>query len=177
MDDVVKQIALGTGITVVSGVDDVCLGLEANKQAVCQHASMCAQHRINANDNAALEEMARVLGIPALKTGDRLVLDAIKIRKIRAHIAAKDNHRVCSTCAWHGLCQEILMMRFLLLPPFDGGRASFLFAMSISQGRWYYSTCPLMRLAKDARKNMSMSPSKTACDWLVSAPVRASLTI
>jgi uncharacterized protein len=112
LDDVVEQIALGVVITIVSGTDDVCLGLKTNKRAVCQHASLCSQDNINANDDDALEEMSRVLGIPALKPGDRLVLDEIKIRKIRAHIAANDNRRACTKCAWHGLCREIASRNF-----------------------------------------------------------------
>ncbi|MBB4314027.1 DUF1284 domain-containing protein [Roseospira marina] len=101
MNAVVRRLAAGAEIEVVTGPDDICAPL-----LVEQEQPHCHRESVTARDDRAAADVARLLQTP-IQPGARLVLTAERLRQLRNAYAAGPLRGACSGCDWSDLCAAV----------------------------------------------------------------------
>ncbi|WP_217573508.1 DUF1284 domain-containing protein [Mesorhizobium sp. GbtcB19] len=99
-DVVVKRLAGGEDILIVSGPDDICAPLLDESEPHCLGESAAGRDAVAAQDVAAL------LGRPLL-AGARLELDASTLVRMREAFSSGLTRKACPGCEWFELCGAV----------------------------------------------------------------------
>ncbi|PBC11710.1 DUF1284 domain-containing protein [Mesorhizobium sp. WSM3859] len=99
-DVVVKRLAGGEDILIVSGPDDICAPLLNESEPHCLGESAAGR------DDVAARDVGALLGQP-IQAGDRFVLDASALARMRKAFSAGLTRQACSGCEWSGLCDIV----------------------------------------------------------------------
>jgi hypothetical protein len=97
---VVKRLAGGEDILIVSGPDDICAPLLEEPEPHCLRESAAERDRLAARDVGAF------LNRP-IQAGDRFVLDAPSLAGMRKAFSAGLTRQACSGCEWSSLCDTV----------------------------------------------------------------------
>ena len=97
---IAARIAAGEGVTLAPGPDDICAPM------LGEPACHCLDDSVARRDRRAARDIAALLGRPVMP-GDRLVLDAAVLARMRDAFAAGALRGACAGCGWSGLCRAI----------------------------------------------------------------------
>jgi hypothetical protein len=109
LDRIAARLSRGEEVLVVSGPDDVCAPVLDAAGSHCRNAS------VSERDARAAEDASSILGRP-VAPGERLVLDADAVARLRAAFAAGTARSACVGCEWDATCSTIAATGF------DGAR-------------------------------------------------------
>ncbi|AZO31642.1 MULTISPECIES: DUF1284 domain-containing protein [unclassified Mesorhizobium] len=99
-DKVVRRLGEGEAVLIVSGPDDICAPMLDEPEPHCLGEGAAERDGLAARDVGAL------LGRP-IQAGDRLVLDASGLSRMRKAFSAGLTRQACSGCEWSGLCSAV----------------------------------------------------------------------
>ncbi|GLQ56275.1 DUF1284 domain-containing protein [Devosia nitrariae] len=104
-DGVVRLLAAGADVEIVSGPDDICVPLLAGADPHCLRAS------VDERDALAAIGVGQALGV-SVAPGARLRLPAETVDKLRRRFAAREVRQACTGCEWSALCDRIAAAGF-----------------------------------------------------------------
>jgi len=99
-DKIVERLGNGEDLILVTGPDDICAPLLADKDEHCFGQSV-----VERDENAA-RAVETLLGRP-MRPGERFSLDGEWLARMRKAFAAGETRQPCEGCEWHDLCTEI----------------------------------------------------------------------
>lgn len=99
-DVVVKRLAGGEDILIVSGPDDICAPLLDESDPHCLGESAAGR------DDIAARDVAGLLGRP-LPPGARIELDAPTLARMREAFSSGLTRKACPGCEWFELCGAV----------------------------------------------------------------------
>jgi len=105
MSAIVRRIASGEEIEIVSGPDDIC------SPRLNEQASHCHEARISLRDENAAQDISRCLGI-GVEAGARINLGMPLKMALRRSFAAEDIRSACFGCEWTYLCRAVASSDF-----------------------------------------------------------------
>lgn len=105
MTAVVRRIASGETIEVISGPDDICSPCHREKASHCHNA------RITRRDENAAQDISRYLGI-VVGTGSKIDLNISMRMVLRQLFAAEKIRSACFECEWANFCGAIASSDF-----------------------------------------------------------------
>lgn len=105
LDRVAERLSAGEDVLIVTGPDEICAPVAGDPE------SHCAQPSVSSRDALAAQGVSTVLGRP-VAPGDRLVLDADAVGRIRAAFAEGTVRAACTGCQWEDACSGIAAVGF-----------------------------------------------------------------
>ncbi|RUM96292.1 DUF1284 domain-containing protein [Pseudaminobacter arsenicus] len=99
-DVIAERVARGEDILIVSGPDDICAPLlnDADPHCVCES--------VTERDRLAVRDVSALLAVP-VGDGQKMVLDAAFLWRIREAFSAGKVRNACVGCQWYDLCSSI----------------------------------------------------------------------
>ncbi len=104
-DDVVRRLNAGEDLLLVAGPDDICQPLEGDAEAHCHCQSVMQR------DELAASAIAALLGRP-IRPGERLMLDAATVARMRRDFTQDRTRAACAGCEWFDLCSAVAATGF-----------------------------------------------------------------
>ncbi|WP_205624897.1 DUF1284 domain-containing protein [Geminicoccus roseus] len=104
-NELAARLGNGEEILLVSGPDDVCAPLLADQQSHCHRPG------VGERDRRAAQAVADLLGRP-IAPGERLILDAAGLERMRTAFRGGSIRAACQNCEWSDLCTEVAQSGF-----------------------------------------------------------------